>query len=125
MERAEILTEIVDKKGLAQILMVSEDTIYRTWHQYPHFFVGMEQSAKMARFDVNDVIQYLKDRDYADIQQSQKLLGCQGKDKRISREKQTRICDTRRSLAVGAGDKAERPWPTSSKSGILSFPNSR
>lgn len=55
---------IVDHQGLADVLAVSPKTVAKFWREYPHFYVGTGQNLKSARFDVADVIDYLKGRDY-------------------------------------------------------------
>ena len=56
--------QIVDYEGLAEALATSPKTIAKKWHEYPHFFIGTGRNLKSARFDVDDVVQYLKARDY-------------------------------------------------------------
>jgi len=53
---------IVDIDGLAEILQSSKWTLRKVWRSYPHFFVGQGQDLRAARFDVNDVLAYLKER---------------------------------------------------------------
>ena len=51
---------IVDIHGLAEILLTSPNTLRKKWHRLPHFYVGTGRNLKSARFDVNDVIDFLK-----------------------------------------------------------------
>jgi len=51
---------IVDIYGLAEILLTSPNTLRKKWHRLPHFYVGMGHNLKSARFDVGDVIDFLK-----------------------------------------------------------------
>ena len=51
---------IVDIYGLAEILLTSPNTLRKKWHRLPHFYVGTGRNLKSARFDVNDVIDFLK-----------------------------------------------------------------
>lgn len=88
---------IVDIKGLAQVLLCSESMILKTWRQYPHFFIGNGCTAKGARFDVNDVIDYLKKRDYANVGQTNKkfqrsdtTFGLSSKNKNRIQDKECR-----------------------------------
>jgi len=55
---------IVNIHGLAKFLCCSVVTIQKTWRGYPHFFIGLGKTAKSARFDISDVIWFLKNRDY-------------------------------------------------------------
>jgi len=51
---------IVDIYGLAEILLTSPNTLRKKWHRLPHFYVGTGHNLKSARFDVGDVIDFLK-----------------------------------------------------------------
>ena len=51
---------IVDIYGLAEILLTSPNTLRKKWYRLPHFYVGTGRNLKSARFDVSDVIDYLK-----------------------------------------------------------------
>ena len=54
------MTQIADIRQLAEILGVSFNSLRRYWKAYPHFFVGDGRDCRGARFDVADVILYLK-----------------------------------------------------------------
>ena len=115
---------IVDKNGLAEILLVSVDTIYKTWHEYPHFFVGTSRTPQTARFDVNDVVAYLKDRDYAVSGQEKRNMGRSGQNNRPTWENETRIPDKGRGRSVGVRREGTTDG-FSGRSGLLSIPSSR
>lgn len=55
---------IVDIDGLSKILGNSKHAIMKIWEEIPHFFTGRGRNLKSARFDAEDVIRYLKNRDY-------------------------------------------------------------
>jgi hypothetical protein len=52
--------KIVDFSGLCEVLNVKENTLRHYWRKLPHFFVGRSKSRPMARFDINDVLLFLK-----------------------------------------------------------------
>ena len=56
----ELNIHIVDIHGLAEILLTSPNTLRKKWHRLPHFYVGTGHNLKSARFDVGDVIDFLK-----------------------------------------------------------------
>ena len=84
-------THIVDIAGLAKVLLCSESMILKTWKQYPHFYIGHGCTAKGARFDVDDVIDYLKKRDYANTGQKTENVDGQGKNIRFPSDNQKRV----------------------------------
>jgi hypothetical protein len=51
---------IATYKGLAKILCCSEHTLKKTWRALPHFYIGEGRNLKGARFNIPDVINYLK-----------------------------------------------------------------
>ena len=51
---------IVNIHGLAEYLKATCSNLRRFWRDYPHFFVGTGTDLKAARFDVADVLTYLK-----------------------------------------------------------------
>ena len=61
---------------LAKNLNVASQTLKKSWRHLPHFFVGSGTNLKSARFDLQDVLSYLKDRDY-DRHQIQDQRGAQ------------------------------------------------
>jgi hypothetical protein len=52
--------KIVDIHGLSKVLLISYNTLVKNWKSLPHFFVTPSRTCKAARFDVDDVIEYLK-----------------------------------------------------------------
>jgi hypothetical protein len=79
--------------------------ILKTWKQYPHFYIGHGCTAKGARFDINDVIGYLKKRDYADTGQKTKNMDGQGKDVRFPCNNQKRVYNKNSGKRMGAERK--------------------
>ena len=51
---------IVNIDGLAKYLQATKSNVRRLWKEYPHFFVGTGKDLKAARFDISDVLLYLK-----------------------------------------------------------------
>lgn len=51
---------IVNIDGLAEYLKATRSNLRRFWRDYPHFFVGTGIDLKAARFDIADVLLYLK-----------------------------------------------------------------
>jgi hypothetical protein len=51
---------IVDINGLAEALHSNRFTLRKLWRKYPHFFVGEGNDLRAARFDVDDVLTFLK-----------------------------------------------------------------
>ena len=95
------MTEIVDITGLAGVLSCSKSNILKTWRQYPHFFVGTGNSAKGARFDINDVLGYLKNRDYASLGQENEQLQGKGADRWAPPDNKDWVLNKGRRKAVG------------------------
>lgn len=56
----EDLQRIVNIAGLAEYLKATCSNLRRFWRSYPHFFVGTGTDLKAARFDISDVLIYLK-----------------------------------------------------------------
>ena len=52
--------QIVDIKTLRSILSDENGMLEKRWKDLPHFHIGKGQNLKSARFDVNDVLFYLK-----------------------------------------------------------------
>lgn len=94
---------IVDIHGLAKFLNCSKVTIQRTWRTYPHFFIGLGKTGKSARFDISDVIWFLKNRDYPNgISRSKnKKMGWGFKNNGIPQKKEKRIQDKESSKKMG------------------------
>ena len=53
---------VVDAEGLAKELKCSISLLRKAWRDYPHFFIGVGSDLRGARFDVDDVLAYLKKR---------------------------------------------------------------
>ena len=51
---------IVNIDGLAEYLKSTRSRQRTLWKNYPHFFMGMGTDLKAARFDILDVLVYLK-----------------------------------------------------------------
>ena len=99
---------IVNYKGLARILRASEHTLKKTWRSIPHFFIGEGRNLKGARFNVPDVIEYLKKGgNYGNLERSEKKsLGIEVPVSKTSIQK-GRIQNKVRSINMG-GEKARR-----------------
>lgn len=94
--------KIVNIDGLADVLICSKDILLKSWRQYPHFFIGQGDTAKGARFDAEDVIQYLKARDYANVGQTDKKLRWKGQDHRTPSKNTSGFPHKGRGQKVGA-----------------------
>jgi hypothetical protein len=112
-------THIVDIKGLAQVLLCSASMILKTWKQYPHFYIGHGCTAKGARFDVNDVIDYLKKRDYAVSGQKKENMDRHNSKKRFAQESKKGIQDKDSGKGVGKGNIIKLTEPTRDKFNLL------
>jgi len=97
--------KIVDIQGLADVLVCSQSTMLKQWREYPHFFIGVGDTAKGARFDINDVINYLKKRDYAKLGQNNKQFQRSHKNFGISSKNQNWIQDKNRRKKMGVVSK--------------------
>ena len=51
---------IVNIDGLTKYLQTTVSNVRRFWKEYPHIFVGTGSDLKAARFDIEDVLLYLK-----------------------------------------------------------------
>ena len=69
------MTRSLDYKELARHLGFAPQTLKKTWRCYPHYFPGSGRTLKSARFDLDDVLDYLKGRDYAGLQGGQEISG--------------------------------------------------
>ncbi len=114
---------IVDIHGLAIFLCCSAATVQKTWRTYPHFFIGLGKTAKSARFDINDVIWFLKNRDYPNgISRSKnKKMGRRLKNNRVSEKEKTRFQDKKGSEKMGNGQTGENSQPGATKDPIEDF----
>lgn len=97
----QIKMNTIDKAGLSKILLISGSLIEKIWREYPHFFVGQKKTGKSVRFDLNDVIEYLKERDYADSGQKGKEVDRAGALDGASGAIQTRISNKKGSCNMG------------------------
>lgn len=57
------MTEVVRYQKLADRLDCSPHVIRKSWKQLPHFFVSNGRDLRSARFDVEEVINFLKHND--------------------------------------------------------------
>ena len=65
--------QIVDIQGLATELCASKHTLKKNWRSLPHFFIGDGRNLKGARFNVPEVIEYLrKEANHDSLERSQK-----------------------------------------------------
>jgi len=114
---------IVDIHGLAEILLCSDSMIEKTWAEYPHFFIGLGRTARGARFDIDDVVNYLKGRDYAEFRQADKKMDGESPAVWISPERKKRVPNKVGSIKMGSNNKKRTQEPES-RSGLLVFPGS-
>jgi len=112
-------TQIVDIKGLAKVLLCSESMILKTWKQYPHFYIGHGCTAKGARFDVNDVVGYLKKRDYAVSGQKKENMDRYNSKKRFAQESKKRVQDKNCGKRVGKSNIIKLTESTRDKFNLL------
>jgi hypothetical protein len=52
--------QIVDIHELSRVLNTNVKTLAKRWRGFPHFFTGTGRNLKSARFDLDDVLRYLK-----------------------------------------------------------------
>ena len=96
-------SNIVDKEGLSKVLLISPHLIEKTWRQYPHFFVGQKKTGRCVRFDVNDVIEFLKNRDYnGNARQENKNVDWPRQAEWLSKPNKKRLSDKKGSNRLGA-----------------------
>ena len=117
---------IVDIQGLADVFLCSKDTIQRTWRRYPHFYITDGTDARAARFDVNDVLSFLKERDYGKVgdgkaRSENKDVDRGLKDNGVSQETKKRIRNSRGRKAMGTGKKIKAFKPRKSPDPIEDF----
>ena len=62
---------IVDIYGLAAVLKASHHTLKKNWRKLPHFFIGDGHNLKGARFDIYEVIQFLKEVHHVSMERYQ------------------------------------------------------
>jgi len=113
------MEQIVDITGLAQVLHCSDRTLEKQWQQYPHFFIGEGRDLRGARFDVCDVIDFLKQRDYSNAISRQEKANLDRTNKnKWSQKKKNRIPDKIGSNRMGTDDKS-RNIVSESRSGCI------
>lgn len=95
---------IVDIRGLAEVLECSNRTLEKVWFEFPHFFIGRGRTLRGARFDLDDVVEHLKNRDYAIPRQNQKRMG-RPSPGAWRQAKKDRLSDEISSHGVGASGK--------------------
>lgn len=66
------MTQALKYYEIAEKLNMNENTVRKAWRSWPHYFAGTGRNLKSARFDLTDVINYLKNRDYADRELKEK-----------------------------------------------------
>jgi hypothetical protein len=101
---------IVDINGLAAALNMPKATLLRYWRGYPHFFVSPNsRHGKCARFDVEEVVAYLKNRhgDNGVQDQAGQAVSSPPLDGPAESSVQGRICDKSRRQGV-AGKRAQQ-----------------
>ena len=90
----------IDIEALSTLLSCSVQTLYKTWKEYPHFYIGLGKTAKSARFIPGDVLAYLVDRDYTAVQ------------KDATRRQKTKMLDRRgKKSFTGAGIRTPKTSP--------------
>ena len=92
---------IVNIHGLAKLLQTSPNTLKKDWHNLPHFFIGRGKDCRGARFDFADVLQFLKDRDDANISKDGQNVGRKGQISRVSGKNKIRVSDQNGSKLLG------------------------
>ena len=100
---------IVNIDGLAKALCTNKHTLRKRWRSLPHFFVGQGTDLRSARFDVNDVCTYLKQRgeNYDGLEGQQKrLLGGQVPTSEATAQKGG-VQDKTRRTALGSRGKTK------------------
>ncbi|MCP4116504.1 MAG: hypothetical protein GY737_14050 [Desulfobacteraceae bacterium] len=112
-------SHIVDIHGLAGVLLCKESTLDREWREYPHFFIGRGKDARGARFDVGDVLSYLKERDYnhavqgerREIQGASAAIGVPSKGKeRVHNVESRQNLGNRNRSRIEESDLGEDPF---------------
>ncbi len=106
---------IVDAEGLAKELKCSISLLRKVWREYPHFFIGVGRDLRGARFDVDDVLAYLKERgNYGRLEeQKSRMVGVQVPAPGRTDQKR-RLSDQASSGAMG-GQEATRVKRPSAK----------
>ncbi|OEU69931.1 MAG: hypothetical protein BA863_01605 [Desulfovibrio sp. S3730MH75] len=68
-------TRCINYIKLAEILGRAALTVRNEWRIYPHYFVGIGRTLKSARFDLDEVLEYLKEQTRDVIQPVQRPRG--------------------------------------------------
>jgi hypothetical protein len=106
---------IVDAEGLAKELKCSISLLRKVWREYPHFFVGAGRDLRGARFDVDDVLTYLKRRGNYGRLEEQKSRVVGGKVPASGRTDKKGGLSNQTSSAAMGGKEAARGKRTSAK----------
>jgi len=106
---------IVDAEGLAKELKCGISLLRKVWRDYPHFFIGVGRDLRGARFDLDDVLAYLKERGNYGCLEEQKSRMVGGQIPAPGRKNQKGgLSDQTSSTAMG-GKEAARGKRTSAK----------
>jgi len=120
------LPTIVDIKGLADVFDCSEDTIQRRWRTYPHFFLTDSKSGRAVRFDLDDVIAYLKSNgtgynNDGSVRSEDKDMSGGFQNKGISQETKAGVRDGRERPAMGKRPTFEASFPRKGSDPVEDF----
>ena len=119
------MTYALTYKELAERLGSSPETLKKVWRSYPHYFVGSGRNLKSARFDLQDVLDYLKGRDYANLrlpdQTGPQVQG--GVQAPGQASHNGRIQKKGRGKGMDHGRKAKAQGSTGDKWGLFRFSN--
>nr|WP_299977054.1 hypothetical protein [Desulfobacula sp.] len=115
--------DIVNIEGLSKILYCSTATIKKTWREYPHIFIGLGRTAKSARFFVNDVLDYLKERDYQNgiSRPKNKSMDWRFESHRMPKRKEKRVQNQKRSKDMGEYQERKPTEPGTRSDPIENF----
>ncbi len=58
------MTALINITELAEVLGMEKSSLYKLWKEYPHVYVGRGRNARSARFLREDVLAFLRGRDY-------------------------------------------------------------
>jgi len=120
------LTQIVDISGLADVFGCHDDTIQRQWRTLPHFFITDKKSGRSARFDIDDVLTYLKARGKGynsdgSVRSEGRDMDGGFEDKGISQKTETRVRNGRRSATMGTRPTFEASVPRKGRDPVEDF----
>jgi len=106
---------IVDAGGLAEVLKCSIGLLRKVWREYPHFFIGIGRDLRGARFDVDDVLAYLKERgNYGSLEEQEGMVGGQIQPSRQTLQKRG-VQDQAGGGSVGSKQAARGKCPTAQR----------